>query len=130
MLDLDHFKRVNDSYGHAAGDQLLRSFSQLLMQNLRPQDAVGRLGGEEFAAVLPQVDRTAAVEITERINQATRELRVDCGPHQIEATVSIGLVHVQTMEAPHQLSQLLQEADTALYQAKSQGRDRFEARFL
>ena len=130
MLDLDHFKRVNDSYGHGGGDQLLRSFSALLTQSLRGQDVVGRMGGEEFAVVLPQVDKATALQIADRINQATRELRVIFGHDTIEATVSIGMAHVQAMTQQHTLSLLLHDADQALYQAKTLGRDQFQARFL
>jgi diguanylate cyclase (GGDEF)-like protein len=93
MLDLDHFKQINDSFGHAGGDQLLRSFSQTLTQVLRAQDIVGRMGGEEFAVALPKVDATAAQEIAKRINRAIRELRVPMDDKTMSATVSIGLVH-------------------------------------
>ena len=126
MLDLDHFKRINDSHGHAGGDELLRSFSLMLAQVLREQDLIGRLGGEEFAAVIPRVDHAAALEIAQRINQATRELRVIHRDERIHATVSIGLVHVRAL-SPHQtLDSLLQLADHALYKAKAGGRDRYE----
>ena len=130
MLDLDHFKQVNDRYGHAGGDQLLRSFSHTLTQVLRGQDIVGRMRGEEFAVVLPHVDRKAALEIAERINQATRTLRVPAGEQTISATVSIGLVHIAKPEEHQNLDMLLQHADQALYDAKAAGRDRVEARLL
>lgn len=130
MLDLDHFKQVNDSYGHAGGDQLLRSFSHTLAQVLRGQDIVGRMGGEEFAVVLPHVDSKAAQEIAERINQATRALRVPAGEQTIIATVSIGLVHIAKPGEHQDLDMLLQHADQALYDAKAAGRDRVEARLL
>lgn len=128
MLDLDHFKQVNDSFGHAGGDELLRAFSQTLTRVLRVQDIVGRMGGEEFAVVLPQLDREASVEIAERINQATRELRVPTVHGVITATVSIGLVHITSLGQHQSLDALLQHADQALYDAKTSGRDRFKAR--
>ena len=128
MLDLDHFKRINDSYGHAGGDELLRRFSLMLAQVLREQDLIGRLGGEEFAAVIPSVDHATALDIARRINQATRDLLVTHQDRRILATVSIGLVHVQVPSSQQTLDGLLQLADHALYQAKAQGRDRCEVR--
>ena len=124
MLDLDHFKQINDSFGHAGGDQLLRSFSQTLSQVLRAQDIVGRMGGEEFAVALPKVDATAAQEIAKRINRAIRELRVPMNDKTMSATVSIGLVHTTSLQAHQSLDMLLQQADQALYEAKAAGRDR------
>ncbi|MEG2050007.1 MAG: GGDEF domain-containing protein, partial [Comamonas sp.] len=117
-----------DSFGHAGGDELLRAFSQTLTRVLRVQDIVGRMGGEEFAVVLPQLDREASVEIAERINQATRELRVPTVHGVITATVSIGLVHITSLGQHQSLDALLQHADQALYDAKTSGRDRFKAR--
>ena len=128
MLDLDHFKRINDSYGHAGGDELLRHFSLMLAQVLREQDLIGRLGGEEFAAVIPSVDHATALDIARRINQATRDLLVTHQDRRILATVSIGLVYVQAPSSQQTLDGLLQLADHALYQAKAQGRDRCEVR--
>ena len=128
MLDLDHFKRINDNHGHAGGDELLRRFSLMLTSVLREQDLIGRLGGEEFAAVIPRVDHATALEIAKRINQATRDLWVSHQNERIHATVSIGLMHVQTLSAHQSLDELLQQADHALYEAKAQGRDRCELR--
>lgn len=121
MLDLDHFKQVNDRFGHAAGDELLRAFSQTLTQVLRAQDIVGRIGGEEFAMVLSQLDKEASLEIAERINQATRELQLPTEEGIITATVSIGLVHISSPGQHQSLDALLQQADQALYNAKSSG---------
>ena len=123
MLDLDHFKQINDSFGHAGGDQLLRSFSQTLSQVLRAQDIVGRMGGEEFAVALPKVDATAAQEIAKRINRSIRELRVPMNDKTMSATVSIGLAHTASLQAHQSLDLLLQQADQALYEAKAAGRD-------
>ncbi|MEB5966684.1 diguanylate cyclase [Comamonas testosteroni] len=128
MLDLDHFKQINDSFGHAGGDQLLRSFCQTLTQVLRAQDIVGRMGGEEFAVALPRVDASAAQEIARRINRAIRELRVPMDDQLMSATVSIGLIHVARLQTHHNLDLLLQEADQVLYDAKAAGRDRVRSR--
>lgn len=128
MLDLDHFKQINDSFGHAGGDQLLRSFCQTLTQVLRPQDIVGRMGGEEFAVALPMVNAAAAQQIAKRINRAIRELRVPMDDKIINATVSIGLTHTDQLQAHQSLDLLLQDADQALYEAKAAGRDRVRSK--
>lgn len=123
MLDLDHFKSVNDRYGHAGGDLLLRGFSNSLSQALRPQDLVGRMGGEEFAVLLTQLDPAQAQDIAQRINQLTRELRIASGGDTISATVSIGMVFMPEVVPGTRLESLLQHADRNLYQAKHTGRD-------
>lgn len=130
MLDLDHFKQVNDNFGHAGGDQLLQAFSTAMTQVLRPQDIVGRLGGEEFAVVLPSIHINATQEVAQRILQATRELSLPSGEHVITATVSIGLIHISSLHKHQNLDLWLQHADQALYNAKAAGRDRVMARLL
>ena len=127
MLDLDHFKRVNDRFGHAGGDALLSHLCKSLSHALRPQDLFGRLGGEEFAILMPEVSRNEALKIAQRLLNATRDLQVPLGPHQIRATVSIGMVHVETLKPGQRIDELLLLADSALYQAKASGRDRIVA---
>lgn len=124
ILDIDHFKAINDLHGHDAGDRVLAAFADLLDRNIRPQDAVGRIGGEEFAIVLPDCGTAEAVSIAERITSLFRgaTLSLDNG-HMIRATVSIG-IHVGRGEPT--LEQQLARADEALYRAKRGGRDRFE----
>lgn len=124
ILDIDHFKAINDLHGHDAGDRVLAAFADLLDRNVRPQDAVGRIGGEEFAIVLPDCGTAEAVSIAERITSLFRDstLSLDNG-HRIRATVSIG-IHVSHGEPT--LEQQLARADEALYRAKRGGRDRFE----
>lgn len=119
-LDLDHFKRINDLYGHPFGDEVLRVFSKSVLNGLRPGDLFGRIGGEEFAILLPGCDAVAADAIAQRISrQFTRAAkRVD--GKIVEATVSIGIANGP---APT-LAGLMSDADRALYRAKTQGRNR------
>lgn len=122
MLDLDHFKLVNDRHGHAAGDAVLRAFAQTVSQVLRPQDLLGRVGGEEFAVLLPGVRASAAQQIATRICTAVRAQRLVLPQGApLKVTVSIGMA--LTDGAAQTLADLLQRADVALYQAKAAGRD-------
>ncbi|MET4726448.1 diguanylate cyclase (GGDEF)-like protein [Lysobacter enzymogenes] len=123
MLDVDHFKRFNDTHGHAAGDALLARIGQLLQELVRNEDIACRYGGEEFTIVLPEADAEAAAQRAERIRAAIAattivHLRQTFGP----ATCSIGLATSQGERDTPQ--QLLQSADAALYRAKAEGRDR------
>lgn len=132
MLDLDHFKRVNDEHGHACGDEVLRSFAHLLRNALRPQDIVGRLGGEEFGVVLPSVLRSEALSVADRICHATRNHPFLTRKSQpLPTTVSIGVVYVsklqeipETTSVSGHMDVLLHVADEALYSAKHAGRNR------
>ncbi|NRB40583.1 MAG: diguanylate cyclase [Pseudomonadales bacterium] len=125
MVDLDFFKKINDRYGHAAGDQVLIKFTQEMSENLRSYDVFGRIGGEEFAALLPKTDLHTAVHIAERIRQQIAEMKVVFNQHVIKLTVSIGisLINEQQLE----LEQLIAEADAYLYKAKVHGRNTIEA---
>ena len=125
MVDVDHFKQVNDKHGHGAGDRLLVSIAQTMARALRPHDALGRMGGEEFAAVLPGVSPTEAQAIAERVRSAVEQQALDPveGVPQ-RATVSIGLVHSATMGSDADMDTLLLAADAALYRAKAEGRNR------
>ncbi len=121
MLDIDHFKAVNDRYGHEAGDDVLRALGRVLRMTVRADDVPARYGGEEFVVVLRRATPETAVEIAERLRRAVR--RIDTGPLGIggPVTVSIG-VSVGTGSA----RSLLSRADAALYEAKRRGRDRVE----
>ena len=122
MLDLDHFKQVNDQYGHAAGDQVLASVGAALRSVLRDRDFAGRNGGEEFAVLLPDTDIAAALEIAERVRATIAEVTLP--GTDVPVTVSIGVAgfpdHASTLERLERL------ADAALYVAKRQGRNRVE----
>lgn len=123
MLDLDHFKNINDTYGHKIGDLVLQKFGGLVRQTLRDVDAVGRVGGEEFAVVLPQTDGEHALEVAERLCRLTADTAValDQG-RPLHFTVSIGLTTLAG--ANSNIDTLLGQADQALYEAKNSGRNR------
>lgn len=123
MLDLDHFKNINDTYGHKIGDLVLQKFGGLVRQTLRDVDAVGRVGGEEFAVVLPQTDGEHALEVAERLCRLTAdtEVALDQGL-PLHFTVSIGVASLT--DARSNIDTLLGQADQALYQAKHSGRNR------
>ncbi|MFT6916503.1 MAG: diguanylate cyclase (GGDEF)-like protein [Motiliproteus sp.] len=123
MMDLDLFKKVNDTYGHAAGDQILRIFAQTCQASIRPMDLFARYGGEEFVLLLPSADQNAGVTTGERIRQAVEKLQVSLpGGETLKFTLSIGIVDVDL--ASISIDTALQRADEALYQAKAQGRNR------
>jgi diguanylate cyclase (GGDEF)-like protein len=121
MLDLDHFKQLNDNHGHASGDEALRRFSAAVRALLREQDLMGRLGGEEFALLLPGTALDGAQLVAERVRAAVQgtALPADVGAYRM--TVSIGLV---VLDGDEQLTSALARADHALYAAKTGGRNR------
>lgn len=127
MADIDHFKHVNDRYGHAQGDAVLQTFASIAQNALRPDDLLGRMGGEEFAVVLPRTSPEQALAIGERLCELVRQHPFFTPPNTETVTVSIGL-HAVTTLAPHTtLEQLLSKADEALYQAKNHGRDQVQS---
>lgn len=128
LLDLDHFKSINDRFGHAIGDRVLQVFADTAKANIRSSDLIGRLGGEEFAAVLYNANREKAVALAERIRSAFAEAASDVDGHAVGATVSIGIVvsQDQRLDVP----ELLGQADQALYYAKERGRNRVEVATL
>jgi diguanylate cyclase (GGDEF)-like protein/PAS domain S-box-containing protein len=124
MLDLDHFKSVNDRFGHRAGDDVLRAIAGLMTRGLRTQDQIGRYGGEEFAVMLPETPLDCARDVLERTRQAIADLRLDFGGHKIGITVSVGVVSALKGES---IEAALARADKALYRAKGAGRNRVVA---
>lgn len=123
MADLDHFKRINDTWGHHAGDQVLITASGILMENTRQHDEVGRYGGEEFAILMPGITLEEALVAAERIRASIEATVVDCDGHRISMTASLG-VAAYPGEGIDSLNALLKAADKALYVAKESGRNR------
>ena len=124
MLDLDFFKRVNDTYGHAAGDRVIKSLAQLLRQRLRSTDSVGRYGGEEFVAILPGCDVQAATDLLESIRESLKRVSFNAGDKTFSVTLSAGVACCHPRQGDPDSASLLNMADKALYQAKNGGRDR------
>ncbi len=122
MLDLDDFKSVNDTFGHPAGDEVLKVTAERIRQSTREYDVVGRYGGEEFIALFPETDRTEVKPVAERICTTIRETDIRYDDSRINVTVSVGISDVKAAET-NQPDSLLQEADQALYAAKNSGKD-------
>ena len=125
MADLDRFKAVNDTYGHDAGDQVLKEFATILNANTRASNICGRIGGEEFVLVLAHVDQAGVQIVIERIRQQLSARAFAFGAATMNVTASFGVAGVQGKET-HQFAQMLREADAALYAAKRNGRNRTE----
>ncbi|HXH96944.1 MAG TPA: GGDEF domain-containing protein, partial [Gaiellaceae bacterium] len=122
LADLDDFKAVNDVHGHAAGDELLRTFASVLQDTLRAGDLAGRWGGEEFALLLPGTDSSGAVRLAERV-RAALATRQAAGAASVAVTCSFGVAQSEAGSDPEAL---LAAADAALYRAKREGKDRVE----
>ncbi len=123
LLDIDHFKKINDRYGHDAGDEVLVALAQRLSANVRASDLVIRLGGEEFAAVLPNVPAEHAFEISENLRQAISATHIKYSKGKLPVTISIGLA---TRKPGESVAHWIARADKALYGAKNNGRNRTE----
>ena len=121
MLDVDNFKRVNDDYGHQVGDLVLHQLAGVIKNSLRGTDIVGRIGGEEFAVVLPETSLDQTVELTERLLSTIRNIKIEAQT-TFNITASIGVATVPPTVS--ELESVLKEADDALYKAKAEGRDR------
>jgi diguanylate cyclase (GGDEF)-like protein len=124
MVDLDHFKRINDTLGHGAGDRVLEQFGQRVRASLRNTDLAGRIGGEEFLLVLPETEMSGARFLAERLLNATGRTPFDLGPEHLNVTCSIGVA--QRLPEDRDGGSLLARADGALYDAKRAGRNRIQ----
>ena len=123
MMDIDHFKTINDTYGHPAGDFVLQNVARTLTKNIREEDMVARIGGEEFVVSSPATNRLASIVLAERLRKAVETMRVEYEGNVIPVTISLGIAL-----RPHDgddLDELLGVADERLYVAKKQGRNRF-----
>jgi diguanylate cyclase (GGDEF)-like protein len=128
LFDLDHFKSINDRFGHAVGDRVLEIFTATTGKLLRGADPFGRLGGEEFAVLMHDASAEQATATAERIRQSFALVAREVEGHHVNATVSIGLAHCDGPSLD--VSALLAQADRALYLAKEKGRDRVEVASL
>ncbi len=124
ILDIDHFKSINDTFGHMAGDRVLREFAAAISRRLVEKAVFGRYGGEEFALFLPQHEMKDALALAESLLRTTRDLAVDYHGQSIRLTVSIGVACVSDCGAD--LERLMICADSALYDAKKAGRNRVQ----
>ncbi|HVT29817.1 MAG TPA: GGDEF domain-containing protein [Lacipirellulaceae bacterium] len=120
LLDVDHFKKLNDRHGHLAGDQVLAAIGRALRGAIRREDAVARYGGEEFAVVLPSTPSEQAILVAQKVREAVSRVVVTRNEQQISVTVSVGLA---TIEPNERVEMLIQRADSALYAAKEAGRN-------
>jgi diguanylate cyclase (GGDEF)-like protein len=125
MLDIDHFKKINDTYGHSAGDSVLIHVAELMNLKLRASDWVGRYGGEEFLVVAAESPAKDVIRVAERLRLAIANTPFCCGEQTIPSTISIGIANTCAIESPTP-EMLVQIADAALYRAKKNGRNRIE----
>jgi diguanylate cyclase (GGDEF)-like protein len=122
LIDVDHFKRINDTYGHDVGDIVLQRVADALKLTARTQDVICRIGGEEFLVVCPDTDAAAAAQCAERLRSAANALRVSVGNVSLQVTISIGVAAMDaTMRGP---DSMIKAADQAVYAAKQAGRNR------
>lgn len=122
MIDLDYFKQVNDTHGHLAGDAVLVRVAEILAENARDYDEVGRYGGEEFAVLLPNTSKDDAAMIAERIRKSIEQNKIDIGEMQLQITASLGVASYPA-QGINTINDLLKRADEALYEAKESSRN-------
>ncbi|MBK9924106.1 MAG: GGDEF domain-containing protein [Anaerolineales bacterium] len=123
ILDIDHFKKINDTYGHTTGDEALRSVAAKLRDHIRQPDTIGRYGGEEFLIVLPNSRAKAAAEQASRLCREVREMQIEANNNVLSVTISIGVAQFNVGQ--ENWESFLRRADEALYKAKDNGRDQW-----
>jgi len=124
MIDIDHFKPINDTHGHAVGDTVIKGVVKRATDFLRQTDFIGRIGGEEFSVILPETPLSAAFEVADRLRKHIQEKPITAGTIAVDCTVSIGVAQLSAQDGG--IDDLLKRADTALYSAKHNGRNRVE----
>ena len=122
MFDIDHFKKINDYFGHQAGDEVLRVLTRACRKRLRSTDIMGRYGGEEFLIILRESDSEDAYRIAEEIRRTVENLKIEFQQYEIRITISIG-IKTTVMGENYSIDDLIKCADTALYDAKNSGRN-------
>lgn len=125
MIDIDDFKKINDTYGHISGDTVLKELSNILMSSVRGGDIVGRYGGEEFSIVFPGIDEQNAFQLCERIRKEVEDFNFEIGIETVKITISIG-INFNELKGIINKREIIQKADEALYRAKHNGRNRIE----
>lgn len=125
MIDIDDFKKINDTYGHISGDTVLKELSNILMSSVRGGDIVGRYGGEEFSIVFPGIDEQNAFQLCERIRKEVEDFDFEIGIETVKITISIG-INFNELKGIINKREIIQKADEALYRAKHNGRNRVE----
>jgi diguanylate cyclase (GGDEF)-like protein len=125
-MDLDDFKAVNDTYGHPCGDEVLRTVASILRAETRMIDTPARIGGEEFAILLPGTGLMRSRKLLERVVDVLRDTTIVCGDASLSVTMSVGLASYRGKQVPDR-ALLMEEADQAMYRAKRAGKDRIEA---
>ena len=122
FIDLDHFKSVNDTYGHAAGDIVLRTVAECLSKNIRKSDSLGRIGGEEFSIFLPNTEMKGAVDLAEKARRAIESLMPDIGDQRLKITASIDVARNE--HGQQTMKDIQHQTEQAMYEAKGKGRNR------
>jgi diguanylate cyclase (GGDEF)-like protein len=122
MIDIDHFKKINDTHGHAAGDDAIKRIAEIINQSIRTTDKAARFGGEEFVVLLREIDQETALRLAERIRNSIEQTTITHGDASIRATVSIGVAI--NAEGDRDVQDIIERADQGLYIAKKSGRNR------
>jgi diguanylate cyclase (GGDEF)-like protein len=123
LLDLDHFKKINDTFGHLVGDEVLRSIGNVFCKSVRTSDIAGRYGGEEFMFILPEVGRESVKTFTDKLHEEISDTCVDHNGSKVNVTVSIGVAIYDTSNDAASFENLLDQSDKMLYKAKRKGRN-------
>ena len=124
LFDLDHFKQVNDTYGHPVGDQVLKETATIVLDTIRKSDFPARYGGEEFAIVIPETDMKGVVILAERLRKRIANMRVEMDGHRLGVTISLGVTIWESGSEPTEKAVIISAADKALYQSKKTGRNK------